>query len=73
MEKVLQDSDEDASSVGLPDNETLDAQFLEDVVAALFPTREKDIPERTAPPSRWTDELSVTGGGEGRWRGHSSD
>ncbi|KAG5316089.1 RTXE polymerase, partial [Pseudoatta argentina] len=31
-----------------PITETLDAQFLEDVVAALFPKRERDIPERTA-------------------------
>ncbi|KAG5324763.1 PO14 protein, partial [Pseudoatta argentina] len=44
-----------------PITETLDAQFLEDVVAALFPTRERDIPERVGPPSGWTEELSVTG------------
>ncbi|KAG5319820.1 PO11 protein, partial [Pseudoatta argentina] len=34
-----------------PIMETLDAQFLDDVEAALFPTREKDIPERVGRPS----------------------
>ncbi|KAG5321626.1 PO11 protein, partial [Pseudoatta argentina] len=44
-----------------PITETLDAQFLDDVVTALFPTSEKDIPERVGRPSGWTEELSVTG------------
>ena len=43
-----------------PITETLDAQFLEDVVAALFPNREREIPERVGPPSEWTEELGVT-------------
>ncbi|KAG5314519.1 PO11 protein, partial [Pseudoatta argentina] len=54
----------DAGSLGEVDppiTEILDARFLEDVVAALFPTRERDIPERAGPPSGWTEELSVTG------------
>ena len=44
-----------------PITETLDARFLEDVVTALFPNRERDIPERAGHPSEWTEELSVTG------------
>jgi len=44
-----------------PITETLNAQFLEDVVAALFPIREGDIPGRAGPPSGWTEELSATG------------
>ena len=31
------------------------------MVAALFPTGERDIPERVGLPSGWTEELSITG------------
>ena len=33
--------------------ETLNARFLENVMAALFATTERDIPERAGPPSGW--------------------
>ena len=41
--------------------EILDARFLENVMGALFPTKERDIPKRAVPPSGWTEELSVIG------------